>query len=465
MARRVRESVGVSRGLLTGIVLAGSLSVLDSTIVVPLLKTIGDEFGGGSEVAWLVSAYLLSSTLTIPVWGRWHDLRGERAPMWAALGLFTVGTALAWVAPGLAPLVGCRVIQGIGAGGLVPLGEAVIASRCLPEERARLQAQYNVFYGVAAAGGPVIGGALIHVSWRWAFLLILPFCGAAALAFRGQLCSGRSQPATTAARSPLDYWGSALVTVGLFALLLGVERLSWPLFGAGVILATLFIRRTRTHPHNLIPRSVITNRVVLGCTLSALVIGFAQYSYLTYLPDLAQELAPDMNSGLVAVPLTVLWLTMGSMSAVLALRIGTRVVVLVALLGATAAGVVLLLWVSVPSLFAAATLVGVAASLGVLPALLLAQLSAHPSDLGATTSLLVLMRNFGGALGVSAILAVNEDWGLTPSIWVLVVVAAAGVLPASLIPNRKQEGRLQRMRAAAAEAAPIIAGAGARGLG
>lgn len=453
----------VSRGLLTGIVLAGSLSVLDSTIVVPLLKTIGDEFGGGSEVAWLVSAYLLSSTLTIPVWGRWLDLRGERAPMWAALGLFTTGTALASVAPGLAALVACRVIQGIGAGGLVPLGEAVIASRCRPEERARLQAQYNVAYGLAAAGGPLIGGALIDVSWRWAFLFILPFCGAVALAFRGQLGSKCAQPATPASRPPLDYWGSGLVTIGLFALLLGVERLLWWLFGAGVALIALFVRRTRTHPHNLVPRSVITNRVVLGCTLTALVIGFAQYSYLTYLPDLAQDLAPDMNSGLVVVPLTVLWLTMGSVSAVLALRVGTRVVVLAALLAATAAGVVLLMSVSVPSLFGAATLVGVAASLGVLPALLLAQLSAHPSDLGATTSLLVLLRNFGGALGVSAILAVNEDWGLMPSIWVLVIVAAAGVLPASLIPNRRAEGRLRRMRAAAAETAPIPA-AGARGL-
>lgn len=436
-----RAGLPVSRGLLAGMIMTGVVSVLDSTVVVPLLKSIGDEFGGGPQAAWLVSAYLLASTLTIPIWGRWLDLRGERDPMWAALGFFTLGTVLACLAPDFAALVGGRVVQGMGAGGLVPLGEAIIAGRCIPSERARLQGKYNIAYGLAAACGPVIGGAVIGVSWRWAFAVVLPGCAAAAWAIRGQL---RNRPASVVELPPFDYRGSASLTAGLFTLLFAVQRFSGGLMLTGVVLVGLFLRRARTRTHTLIPAALLVNRVVLGCTLAALVIGFVQYSYLTYLPDLAHAVAHGMNSGLVAVPLTVTWLTVGSVSAVLALRVGTRAVVLGALLAGAAAGMLLLTAVSLPSLFGAATLVGVAASLGVLPALLLSQVSAGPADLGAATSLLVLMRNFGGALGVSATLAVNDDFGITPSIGLLIVVCAAGLLPVLWIPGPAAESALRR---------------------
>ncbi|MBI2701654.1 MFS transporter [Mycobacterium gordonae] len=436
-----RAGLPVSRGLLAGMIMTGVVSVLDSTVVVPLLKSIGDEFGGGPQVAWLVSGYLLASTLTIPIWGRWLDLRGERDPMWAALGLFTLGTLLSCLATGFAGLVAGRVVQGMGAGGLVPLGEAIIAGRCTPSERARLQGQYNVAYGMAAACGPVIGGAVMGVSWRWAFALVLPFCAAAAWALRGQLLS---RPAPVIDLPPFDYRGSAVLTVGLFSVLLAVERFSCWVMLTGVVLVGLFLRRTRTRTHTLIPAAVLVNRVVLGCTLAALAIGFVQYSYLTYLPELAHAAAHGMNSGLVAVPLTVMWMTVGSVSAVLALRVGTRAVVVAALVAGAAAGMLLLTSVSLPSLFGAAALVGAAASLGVLPALLLSQVSAGPPNLGATTSLLVLMRNFGGALGVSTTLAVNDDFGLTPSVGVLILVCAGGLLPVLWIPGPAAEAALRR---------------------
>lgn len=434
----------IGRRLLTGTVLSGVVAVLDSTIVVPLLTTIGDEFGGGSEVAWLVSAYLLAATLTVPMWGRWLDLRGERTPMRAALGLFAFGTALGVVAPSLGVLVLARVIQGLGAGGLVPLGESIIGSRCTPKERARLQGYITVSYGLAAGVGPVIGGALGGVSWRWAFAVILPLCAVVAVALRGQL---RRDPASERGAPSPDLAGGALLGVGLIALLLGVERLSGSFLLAGISVVGVFLWRSRTHPYGLIPRSVLTNRITVACGLIALVIGFAQYAYLTYLPSLAQELAPQMNPGLVVIPLTVMWMTMGSVGAFLALRIGTRNVVFIALLAATSAGGTLLLSLSVPGLFLAGALIGAAAALGVLAVLLLAQFNAEPADLGATTAFIVLLRNCGGALGVSGALGVYDDFGLVPTIWVLAAIAAAGVLPAALIPSRRREARIHLERA------------------
>jgi len=159
-----RRPSGVSVRLLVGVVLAGTLSVLDSTIVVPLLSSIGEDLGGGSEVSWLVAGYLLASTVSIPLWGRWMDLRGERTAMWAAVSVFLLGTIVSAMAPSLGILILGRVIQGLGAGGVVPLGQAVLAARCSSGERARLQLYYNIAYGLAAGLGPLIGGALVSVS-------------------------------------------------------------------------------------------------------------------------------------------------------------------------------------------------------------------------------------------------------------------------------------------------------------
>ncbi|MEY4136571.1 MAG: hypothetical protein RL205_699, partial [Actinomycetota bacterium] len=113
--------------VLVGVILTGLLSVLDSTLVVPLLATIGDDFNAGSEVSWLIAGYLLTSTVSIPLWGRWMDLRGERNAMWAALLVFAIGTIIAMLAPSLLLLILGRVIQGAGAGGLVPVGQAIVA--------------------------------------------------------------------------------------------------------------------------------------------------------------------------------------------------------------------------------------------------------------------------------------------------------------------------------------------------
>lgn len=426
-----RRPQSVSVRLLAGVILAGTLSVLDSTIVVPLLGAIGSEFGGGTAVSWLVAAYLLASTVTIPLWGRWMDLRGERAPMWAALACFAAGTVISATAPSLGVLILGRVVQGLGAGGVVPLGQAILAARCGSEERARLQVYYNVAYGMAAGLGPLVGGALLHVSWRWAFWLILPFIAAVAWLLAGEM---RHEPHGGAVR-PFDAVGSAILTVGLTVLLVGIER-TWPAWiVSGAMLVAAFLVWSRRHRDGLIPTAILSSRTIMSCAFLGLLIGFVQFAFLTYLPLLSQRLNPDLNSGLVVIPLTVLWMTLGAFTSVLALRTGTRVLALVAVALGVAAGVVVALWFALGVLFVASALVGISAGLVLLPALLLAQHAAPNADVGAATSTFVLLRNFGGAMGVVAAAVVLQDHGVGPTMWMLAAVASLGLVPVALMPG------------------------------
>jgi MFS family permease len=429
-----RLPAAVGPRLLAGVVLAGTLSVLDSTVVVPLLSGIGADLGGGSSVSWLVSAYLLASTVTIPVWGRWLDLRGERTATWAALGCFSVGTVLAAGAPTLPVLIGARIVQGVGAGGLVPLGQAILAARCSAAERARLQVYYNVAYGLAAGLGPLVGGALLDVSWRWAFVLVLPFALAVAALLHGQL---RSRTGGGSAAESFDAVGSVLVTMALVGILLAIERGTWWPGVLGAVLLAAFIARTVGRPDGLIPRALLRSRTVLACSAAALLIGFSQYAFLTYLPALSQATAPELNSGLVVIPLTVLWMTLGAVTGVLALRIGTRILVVMAALAASVAGVVVTLSGALPALVTASVLAGAAAGLALIPTLLLAQHSVATTDVGAATALLVLTRNFGGSVGVALTAVLLVDAGRVSAFAVVAAVGAVALVPAAFLPGRR----------------------------
>ncbi len=424
--------------MLVGVILTGLLSVLDSTLVVPLLATIGDEFSAGSAVSWLIAGYLLTSTVSIPLWGRWMDLRGERNAMWVALLVFAIGTFIAMLATSLPLLILGRLVQGVGAGGLVPVGQAIVAGRCTGEERARLQVYYNVAYGTAAGLGPLIGGALIGVSWRWAFAVILPMIVLAGLLLWGKLSN---RPRESEARR-FDALGSILMTSGLTLLLLGIER-SWPMsLVAGALALLAFVWHALRRRDGLIPASLLRSRTIVAAASVALIIGFVQFAMLTFLPRLAQDAAPGLNSGIVVVPLTLLWMLLGAFTGMLALRTGTKPLALLSALLAIGASVTLVVSSAYPSLLLSSVLVGAAAGLILIPALLLIQHAAPRNDVGAATSFMILMRNFGGAAGAAVVAVLLEDGGVTMAFGVLAIVAAAALLPALLLPSRSVEKQL-----------------------
>src|ERR687887_143266 len=164
-----------------GLLLAMLLASLDQTIVATALPTIVHDLGGIDQLSWVVTAYLLAATVSMPLWGRVSDLYGRKRLFQATIVVFLVGSALSGAAQTLGELIGFRALQGLGAGGLMTLAMAIVADIVSPRERGRYQGYIQMVFVVASVAGPLLGGLFAdHLSWRWVFYVNLPI-GAVAL--------------------------------------------------------------------------------------------------------------------------------------------------------------------------------------------------------------------------------------------------------------------------------------------
>src|SRR4051794_27987559 len=166
----------------SGLLLAMLLASLDQTIVSTALPTIVGDLGGIDELSWVVTAYLLAATVTMPLWGRISDLYGRKRLFQGAIVVFLAGSALSGAAQTIGELIAFRALQGLGAGGLMTLAMAIVADIVSPRERGRYQGYIQMVFVVASVAGPLLGGLFTdHASWRWVFYVNLPI-GAACLA-------------------------------------------------------------------------------------------------------------------------------------------------------------------------------------------------------------------------------------------------------------------------------------------
>src|SRR3954471_13220288 len=195
------------RVLLTfsGLLLAMLLAALDQTIVSTALPTIVGELGGIDQLSWVVTAYMLAATVTIPLWGRVSDLYGRKRLFQAAIVVFLAGSALSGAAQSLGELIAFRAVQGLGAGGLMTLAMAIVADIVPPRERGRYQGYIQMVFVLASVAGPLLGGLFAdHLSWRWVFYVNLPI-GAVALG----VVSTMLEHTVSGARPRIDYGGAA----------------------------------------------------------------------------------------------------------------------------------------------------------------------------------------------------------------------------------------------------------------
>jgi EmrB/QacA subfamily drug resistance transporter len=264
-----------ARSIIVGIMLAMFLSALDQTIVAPALPTIGRSLGDAQALAWVMTAYLLSTTVATPLFGKLSDIYGRRAMLLISLGVFVLGSIACALAPSMGALIAARALQGLGGGGILPLAQTVIADLLTPRERPLVQSYSSAMFLAACFLGPLLGGVLTdYVHWSLIFWINVP------LGFVALWLTDRSLRRLPRNDRPhkLDVVGAALMVLAALALLLalngGGERYAFAsapvigLFGLSLLLWLAFVWRIARAPEPFIPLSMMREPVVFGIVVA-----------------------------------------------------------------------------------------------------------------------------------------------------------------------------------------------------
>jgi EmrB/QacA subfamily drug resistance transporter len=404
------QSVRVIFGALMLVMLLASL---DQTIVSTALPTIVGEFGELAHLSWIVTAYLLATTIVTPLYGKLGDLFGRKIVLQSAIILFLVGSALCGLSQSMGALIAFRALQGIGGGGLMVTIMAVVGDLFSPRERGRYQGLFGGIFGLSTVLGPLIGGFFVeHLTWRWIFYVNLPL-GLVALAVIGYAFT-----APGARRNPsIDIAGAALLAVTLTALILltslGGNTLDWQsptaLGLAGTTLAALagFIAVEHRASEPLLPLYLFGNRVFAIACAVGFIVGLALFGSITFMPlylQIVKGISPT-HAGMMLTPMMAGVLVTSIASGRIISRIGRYRAFPIAGTAITTLGLGLLATLGVASSIWAACLYMIVLGLGlglVMQVLVLAvQNSVDYRDLGVATSSTTLFRSIGGSIGVS----------------------------------------------------------------
>ena len=404
--RRVLVIIGA---LLLGMLLAA----LDQTIVATALPTIAGDLHGLSHLSWVVTAYLLASTVSTPLWGKLGDMYGRKVFFQAAIVIFLIGSALSGLAHSMIELIAFRAVQGLGGGGLIVGAQTIVGDVVPPRQRGRYQGIFGATFGVASVLGPLIGGFFVdNLSWRWVFYINLPI-GIVALLVTSAVLPGR----LSKTRHVIDYAGTALIGASAVCLVLltslGGNTYAWgsfPIILLGVlavVCAAGFVLAERRAAEPVIPPHLFANRVFTSSSVVGFAVGFSMFGALAYLPQYMQVvrgISPTV-SGLRLLPLLVGLLLTSTGTGFLVSKWGRYKIFPVIGTALMTLGLFLLSRLGIHSSFWIVSLylfvlgVGIGASLQVL--IIAVQNAVDYSDLGAATSGATFFRSIGGSFGTS----------------------------------------------------------------
>ena len=397
---------------MSALVLAVLLASLDQTIVSTALPRIAKDLNGFSDISWVSAAYLFASTAVTPMWGKLGDMFGRKRLYLTAMATFLIASAACGLAQNLIELIGARVLQGVGGGGMIVLTFALVGDIVAPRERGRYQGMFGSVYGVASVVGPLLGGVFTdHLSWRWAFLINLPV-GLVALAI-----AARSLPrAVHGTTARIDYLGSlilAAIATGLVLITSFGERWGWGsaaiigLVVATVALAAVLVPVERRVAAPVLPPAMLASRTVVFSSLIGFFANAAMFSVLVYLPTYLQIVhgVSATLSGISMLPLVAGLVISQSLAGRAATTVRRVRVILLSGLIANLAGLLLLGTIgaatSTPVLSVYFLITG--AGIGMVPTVVITnvQNSVPASDLGAASAVVTFARSIGAAFGVA----------------------------------------------------------------
>ncbi|MFE7778315.1 MFS transporter [Streptomyces sp. NPDC057445] len=406
---------------LSGLLLGMFVAILSSTIVSNALPEIITDLGGGqSAYTWVVTAALLSMTATTPLWGKLADLFSKKLLVQIALVIYVAGSVVAGLAQNTSMLIACRVVQGIGVGGLTALAQVIMAAMIAPRERGRYSGYLGATFAVATVGGPLLGGVITDtewLGWRWCFYVGVPFALIALVVLQKTL-----KLPVVKREVKVDWAGALFISAAVSLLLIWVtfagdkyEWMSWQTYamtGGAVLLGALFLLIESRASEPIIPLRLFRNRTITLASLASLFVGVAMFAGTVFFSQyfqLARDKSPTM-SGVMTIPMIAGLFVSSTVSGMVITKTGRWKAWLVSGGVLLSGGLGLLGMIRYDTEYwriaVFMAVMGLGLGMMMQNLVLCTQNQVAPQDLGSASSVVTFFRSLGGAVGVSALGAV-----------------------------------------------------------